>query len=130
MAVDMPSTGKRRGSSVMGGTRWEWEEEVQELAFEGLFRVDVRVHDTGELVDDTRATEQSKTLGSTSTTSSSAGTSNIAWTATVTGVVSSSRSQIRNAVAVSWAIDPSNPNPGQPPGTNPPPPKPGAPPAS
>jgi general secretion pathway protein I len=129
MAVDMPSTGKRRGSSVMAGTRWEWEEEVQELAFEGLFRVDVRVHDTGQLVDDSKATEQSKSLGSTPTTPSGTATSNVAWTATVTGVVSSSRSQIRTAVAVSWTVDPSNPNPGQPPGTNPPP-KPGAPPAS
>jgi general secretion pathway protein I len=132
MDVNMPGTGKRKGSSVMGGMRWEWEEEVTELPFEGLFRIDVRAHDTGEVVDDTRPVQQNNNAQTTTQTSpSGTSTTNIAWMATVSGVVSSSRSQVRTPVAVSWATDPSNQNPGgQPPGGTPSPPKPGAPPST
>ncbi len=132
MDVNMPGTGKRKGNSVMGGMRWEWEEEVTELPFEGMYRIDVRAHNTGETVDDTRPAQQTNNAQSTTqTTPSSASTSNIAWMATVSGVMSSSRSQIRAPVAVSWATDPSNQNPGgQPPGATPSPPKPGAPPST
>jgi general secretion pathway protein I len=35
---DMPQLGRRKGSAVMGGQRWEWEEEVTELPVEGMFR--------------------------------------------------------------------------------------------
>lgn len=112
IAVDMPSPGKRKGSSTMGGMRWEWEEEVSELPIEGSFRVDVRAHPTGESVDDTKPTEASKSQTVTPTTSSGTSTANIPWTTSVVGVVGSSRSQIRNPVAVSWTIDPSGAQPG------------------
>lgn len=130
IAVDMPSTGKRKGSSTMGGMRWEWEEEVIELPIEGSFRVDVRAHPTGETVDDTRPEQPSNAQTVTATTPSGTSTKNIAWTTSVVGVVGSSRSQVRAPVAVSWSVDPSNTNPNQPPSGTPTPPKPGAAPSS
>ena len=36
--------GKRTGNTVMGGMRWEWEQEVIELPIKGMFRIDVRAH--------------------------------------------------------------------------------------
>jgi general secretion pathway protein I len=129
IAVDMPGTGKRKGSSTMGGMRWEWEEEVSELPIEGSFRVDVRAHPTGESVDDSKPAEQNQSQAVTPTTSSGASTANIAWTTSVVGVVGSSRSGVRNPIAVSWIVDPSGAQPGGPPGTTNPP-KPGAPPSS
>lgn len=116
----MPSTGKRKGSSTMGGMRWEWEEEVSELPFEGMYRIDVRAHPTGELVDDSKPVEENTAQNKPQTTASGTSTSKIAWTATVSGVVSSSRSQISTPFAVSWSTDPTNPNPGgRPPGNQP-----------
>jgi general secretion pathway protein I len=131
IAVDMPSTGKRKGSSTMGGMRWEWEEEVSELPIEGSFRIDVRAHPTGESVDDTKPTETNKSQTATPTTSSGTSTANIAWTTSVVGVMGGSRSQIRNPLAVSWTIDPSGapPGGGPQPGT-PAPPKPAPPPGN
>lgn len=114
MDRDMPSLGKRKGNTVMAGTRWEWEEEVSELAFDGMFRIDVRAHNTGEAVDDTRPTARNSAQSKTETSPSGTSTNSIAWTATVSGVMGSSRSDMRTAVAVSWSADPNNPNPGGP----------------
>ena len=38
MRIDqnMPDQGKRNGNTVMGGMRWEWEEEVIELPVKGI----------------------------------------------------------------------------------------------
>jgi general secretion pathway protein I len=139
MDINMPSVGKRKGNTVMAGTRWEWEEEVSELAFEGMYRIDVRAHDTGEAVDDTRPTSKSKDQSTTQSTASGTSTDKIPWTATVSGVMSSSRSQLRTPVAVSWNADPANPGGGpggpggpgaQPPGGEPAPVKPGPSPAN
>lgn len=122
MDINMPSVGKRKGNTVMAGSRWEWEEEVSELAFEGMYRIDVRAHDTGEAVDDTKPTEQSKEQSTTKTTASGASDDKIPWTATVSGVMSSSRSQLRTPVAVPWHVAVANPGGGpggpgaQPPG--------------
>ena len=58
---NMPDLGKRKGNSVLGGMRWEWEEEVVELPVEGLLRIDVRAHATGEAVDDSRPVEKPTT---------------------------------------------------------------------
>lgn len=130
IAKQIASPGKRKGSSVMAGMRWEWEEEVSELPIEGSFRIDVRAHPTGEAVDDTRPEQQEKSQIETSTTPSGTSTKNIAWTTSVVGVIGSSRSQLRAPIAVSWSVDPSNSNPNQPPGGAPSPPKPGAAPSS
>jgi general secretion pathway protein I len=96
---DFPGKGKRTGNSVMGGTRWEWEEEVIELPIKGMFRIDVRAHSTGEFVDDSRP--QEKPAQQTLSKSSPSGSSldKVAWTATVTGVIGSSRSPLRTPVA-------------------------------
>jgi general secretion pathway protein I len=129
MAVDMPAEGRRKGSTTMAGMRWEWEEEVTELPLvEGLFRVDVRAHATGELVNDSRPVQQSSSQTATPTTSSGSESSRTNWTTTVTGVVGSSRSGLRTPIATPFAGSPNN-NPGQPPGGAPPPnpPKTGAP---
>ena len=44
----MPDKGKRSGNAVMGGMRWQWEQEVVELPIKGLFRIDVRARPTGD----------------------------------------------------------------------------------
>jgi general secretion pathway protein I len=129
IAVDMPGEGRRKGNTTMAGMRWEWEEEVTELpVVEGLFRVDVRAHATGEMVDDTKPVQQSSAQTLTPSSSSSGNeSSKINWTSTVTGVVGSSRSAIRQPVAAPFSGNPSN-NPAQPGGAPPPnPPKTGAP---
>ncbi len=130
IAVDMPAKGKRKGNSTMGGLRWEWKEEVSDLPIEGSFRVDVRSHPTGESVDDTKPTEMPKSQTVTPTTSSGTSTAKIPWTTSVVGIVGSSRSQIRNPVAVPWTVDPNNNQPGGPQPGTPTPPKPGAAPSS
>jgi general secretion pathway protein I len=122
----MPSKGRRSGSTTMAGTRWEWIEEVTELPFEGMLRVEVRAHSTGEVVDDTRPTEKptAQTLSPSSASGSS--TDKMNWTSTVTGVVSTSRSDRLTPVATPIVGDlqsrgpnnPNNPNnPNGPPGT-------------
>jgi len=124
---NMPGEGKRKGSTTMGGVRWEWEEEVIELPYEGMFRIDVRSHSTGELVDDTRPEQKTSSQALSPSTASGSSTANVAWTSTVSGVISSSRSDLRQPVAVSWSIDPSGGNPQQPGGSTNPPPKTAAP---
>lgn len=125
---NMPGEGKRKGSTTMAGMRWEWEEEVTELPFEGMWRIDVRSHPTGELVDDRKMTAQDNSQKLSPSTSSGTGTSNVAWTTTVSGIVSSSRSDRRAPIAVSFILDPNGSPPGGPPGGSPTPsPKPGAP---
>lgn len=127
IAPNMPGEGRRMGSSVMGGARWEWEEEVTELPIEGMFRVDVRAHTTGEAVDDTRPADKPKSQTEPPTTSSSEAADRIAWTSTVTGVVGVSRSDLRQPIGAAMTGNLANPPGGQP-GQNPPPPKnPGAP---
>ena len=126
MAVDMPGTGRRKGNSVMGGMRWEWEEEVSQLPVQGMFRVEVRSRATGEMVDDTRQTEQAKSQTVTPTTSSGASTATAQWTSTATGVVGSSRSAMKAPLTAPLSGN-TTAGPGGPPGTPSPPPKTGAP---
>jgi general secretion pathway protein I len=121
IAVDMPAEGRRKGNTTMAGMRWEWEEEVSELPLvQGLFRVDVRAHATGELVDDTRPVQQNAAQTVTPTTSSGSQANKVNWTTTVTGMVGASRSAIRSPIAAPLSGTPSN-NPAQPPGGAPPP---------
>jgi general secretion pathway protein I len=127
MAADMPAAGRRKGNSVMGGMRWEWEEEVTQLPVQGMFRVEVRSRATGEAVDDSKPTEQPKQQTVTPTTSSGTSTANAQWTSTATGVVGSSRSDMKAPLTAPMSGNTSA-APGGPPGTNPsPPPKTGAP---
>lgn len=91
---NMPDLGKRKGNSVLGGMRWEWEEEVVELPVKGLLRIDVHAHATGEAVDDSRPVEKPTTQKLTPSSPSGASLDNATWTTTVTGVVSTARSDL------------------------------------
>jgi general secretion pathway protein I len=127
MATDMPAAGRRKGNSVMGGMRWEWEEEVTQLPVQGMFRVEVRSRATGETVDDSRPTEKPKQQTVTPTTSSGTSTANTQWTSTATGVVGASRSDMKAPLTAPMSGNTSAPA-GGPPGGNPTPaPKTGAP---
>lgn len=95
----MPDTGKRTGSAEMGGMRWQWEEEVTELPIKGMFRIDVRARPTGETVDDSRQLDKPTTQQVAKSEASTSATDKLTWTTTVTGVMSSSRSAIQDAVA-------------------------------
>jgi hypothetical protein len=107
----MPAKGKRSGNSVMAGQRWEWQEEVVELPIKGMFRVEVRAHATGELVDDKKPVDKPSAQTLSPSTSSGASKDSIAWTTSVVGVVGSSRSSIRDAVAAPYEGNPQSPNP-------------------
>ena len=55
----MPSKGKRTGSTTMAGMRWEWEEEVIELPIQGhVAHRRARASPPVRSVDDTRPTEK------------------------------------------------------------------------
>jgi general secretion pathway protein I len=122
----MPDKGKRTGNALMGGSRWVWEEQVIELPVKGLYRIDVRAHSTGELVDDSKPPEKPVAQKLTPSSPSSAALDNASWTSSVTGVVSRARSDVRQVVAApivggAPANNPGNPggapgNPGGAPG--------------
>jgi len=117
---NMPAKGARTGNTVMGGQRWEWKEEVVELPIKGMFRVEVRAHPTGELVDDKRAVDKPQEQKLSPSTSAGSAKDSIAWTTSVVGVVGSARSDIRDAVAYPFeGIPQAPPNPGGNPGGNP-----------
>jgi general secretion pathway protein I len=125
IAQSMPTEGRRMGNTVMAGMRWEWEEEVTELPVQGMFRVDVRSHNTGEPVDDTRPADKPTAQATTPTTSSSTAADRIPWTSTATGVVGTSRSDLRQPVGapLTGTVTPGpggQPPGGQPPGAQPP----------
>jgi len=127
---NLPDIGKRKGSSVLGGMRWDWEEEVIELPVEGMLRVDVRSHPTGEFVDDSRPADKPTTQKLSPSTTSSSSDSNAIWTTVVTGVVSRARSDLMQAApAIVGNLQNNNPgNPNANPGGTPGSPKtPGAP---
>jgi type II secretion system protein I len=119
---NMPDVGKRKGNSVLGGMRWEWEEEVVELPVKGLLRIDVRAHATGEAVDDSRPADKPTMQKLTPSSPSGASLDKANWTTTVTGVVSTARSDLQ-LPPPAMAGSPQNPgspnNPGNPgnPGT-------------
>jgi general secretion pathway protein I len=100
IAKVMPDPGKRTGSAEMAGMRWQWEEEVGELPIKGMFRIDVRARPTGETVDDSRQTEKPTSQQVRESTTSGSATEKLNWMTTVTGVVSSARSDRQDAIAV------------------------------
>ena len=99
ISQQMPDVGKRTGSAELGGMRWQWEQEVTELPIRGMFRIDVRARPTGETVDDSRKLDQSSQQQDTESEASGNATAKLTWTTTVTGVVSSARSDRREAIA-------------------------------
>ena len=113
---NLPDLGKRKGSSVLGGMRWEWEEEVGELPVKGLLRIDVHARATGETVDDSQPVEKPTAQKLTPSSPSGASLENAAWTTTVTGIVSTSRSDLMQP-APPMIGSPLNNPPGGNPGT-------------
>ncbi len=93
IAQQFPVTGKRTGFSSMGGMKWQWEQEVTELPVKGLFQVDVHARPTGE-VDDTKPVDATQPTAQKTDDGDAAGsdTEKLSWMATVTGVMSTSRS--------------------------------------
>jgi general secretion pathway protein I len=99
IAQQMPDKGKRTGNAEMAGMRWQWEEEVIELPVKGMFRVEIRARATGEFVDDSRKLPQSAAQKETESTSAGSELDKLAWTTTVFGVVGTSQSARREAIA-------------------------------
>jgi type II secretion system protein I len=96
----LPDKGKRTGFSEMGGMKWQWEQEVTELPFKGLFQVDVRSRPTGETVDDTQAADdQPAPQKLDEGDASGSDTEKLSWMATVTGVLSTARSARQDPIA-------------------------------
>jgi len=119
-----PGKGKRTGYVVMGGMKWQWEEEVSELPIKGMFRIDVSARPTGEVVDDSKVVDrptaqQDPTSEGESATSA---TDKLTWTTTVSGVISSARSERKDAIAaplrgLAGAAGPNKPGGGNNPAT-------------
>ena len=112
---NLPDKGKRKGNTTMAGMRWEWEEDVADLPIEGMLRIDVRAHTTGEFVDDTRPVDKATAQKLTPSTTSGSSLDKVAWTSTVTGIVSRARSDRRQPVATlivgsMQSSSPGNPN--------------------
>lgn len=115
ISKQMPDLGKRTGETVMGGMKWQWEQEVLELPVKGMFRVDVRSRPTGEAVDDSKPTLNRATAQTEPESKSSGGEmEKLSWTTTVTGVIGSARSDLTQPVAVNYSGSPqgSGPNNG------------------
>jgi general secretion pathway protein I len=122
-----PQTGRRMGATVMGGMRWEWQEEVTELPIDGMLRIEVRAHNTGEAVDDskpqqTRGSSTTQPQTASPTTAATSKSDKIAWTSTAVGVVGSATDVVRTPFAV--PMGGTQTNQPQPPGTTPTPPSP------
>jgi general secretion pathway protein I len=116
ISQQMPDTGKRTGYTVMAGMRWQWEQEVVESSIKGMFRIDVRARPTGETVDDSREPDKVTAQKDPESQASGTSTDKLAWTTTVTGVVSSARSDRRDAIATPWRGTQMNNAPGGPQG--------------
>ena len=101
IAQQFPVTGKRTGFSSMGGVKWQWEQEVTELPVKGLFQVDVRARPTAETADDSKTPDTTQPTAQKTDEGDAAGgdTEKLSWMATVTGVMSTSRSARIEAIA-------------------------------
>jgi general secretion pathway protein I len=114
---NMPDKGRRKGNAVLGGMRWEWEEEVVELPVKGLLRIDVHARATGETVDDSKPVEKPTTQKLTPSSPSGSSLDKVGWTTTVSGVVSSSRSDLMQPAPPMIGTPQNNPPGGNPNGT-------------
>ncbi|HET9862310.1 MAG TPA: type II secretion system minor pseudopilin GspI [Steroidobacteraceae bacterium] len=99
ISKQMPDVGRRLCESTMSGMRWQTEEEVTELPIEGMFRIDVHARPTDEAVDDSREPDKPAAQQDPECESASDADDKLNWTSTVTGVVSSARSDRQHALA-------------------------------
>jgi general secretion pathway protein I len=96
----LPDKGKRTGYAEMGGMKWQWEQEVTELPFKGLWQIDVRARPTGETAAETKDDNATTTPQKTDEgDASGSDTDKLSWMATVTGVFSTARSARQDAIA-------------------------------
>jgi general secretion pathway protein I len=102
ISQQFPDKGRRTGNAEMAGMRWQWEEEVTELPVKGMFRIEIRVRPTGEFVDDSRKVPTTTTTSPQQDSESKRAGSELDklnWTSTVFGVVGTSQSARREAIA-------------------------------
>jgi general secretion pathway protein I len=102
ISKQMPDVGKRLCKSIMSGMRWQTEEEVTELPIKGMFRIDVHARPTGETVDDSREPEKPAAQQDPQCDTATDADAKLSWTTTVTGIISSSRSDRHDAIA--WPL--------------------------
>ncbi|MGC4111378.1 MAG: type II secretion system minor pseudopilin GspI [Nocardioides sp.] len=103
IAQQMPDKGKRTGNAEMAGQKWQWEEEVIELPVKGMFRVEIRARATGENADDNKTLQKATAQKESDSKSASSDLDKLNWTSTVTGVVGTSNSARREALAAQYA---------------------------
>jgi general secretion pathway protein I len=101
ISQQFPDKGRRTGNAEMAGMRWQWEEEVTELPVKGMFRIEIRARPTGDFVDDSRKPPTTTTSQQQDSESKRAGSEldKLNWTTTVFGVVGTSQSARREAIA-------------------------------
>jgi general secretion pathway protein I len=115
IAQQMPDKGRRTGNTEMGGMRWQWEEEVTELpTVKGLFKIEVRARPTGEFVDDQKTVSKPTAQKESESTSAGSEVDKLPWTTTVIGVVGTSQSSRREALAAEYIGQPAAGGPGAP----------------
>jgi general secretion pathway protein I len=108
IAQQMPDKGRRIGNTDMAGMRWQWEEEVIELPVKGLFRIEVRARATGEFVDDQKTVSKNTAQKETESKSAGSEVDKLGWTTSVIGVVGTSNSARREAIAAEFGSAPQN----------------------
>jgi len=116
ISQQMPDTGRRTGKTVMAGMRWQWEQEVVELPIKGMFRIDVRARNTGETVDDSRPEDKPSAQKDSDSEASGDSTDKLSWSTTVTGIISTARSDRRDALATVMRGEDTGNGPGNPQG--------------
>lgn len=114
IAQQMPDKGRRTGTSDMAGMRWQWEEEVIELPVKGMFRIEVRARSTGEFVADQKTVTKPGAQKESESKSAGDEMDKLAWTTSVVGVVGTSQSARREAVAAEFATASQNGGPAGP----------------
>jgi general secretion pathway protein I len=114
IAQVMPDKGRRTGNTEMAGVKWQWEEEVIELPVKGMFRVEVRARSTGEPADDQKTIKKATAQKEAESTSAGSELDKLSWTASVVGVVGTSQSARREAIAAEFGAQPQDGPPGTP----------------
>jgi len=109
IAQQMPDKGRRTGKVDMAGVRWQWETEVIELPVKGMFRIDVRARATGELVDDQKSDTKQTSQKEADSTAGGSELDKLSWTASAIGVVGTSQSARREALAAEFVGQPGGP---------------------
>jgi general secretion pathway protein I len=125
IAQVMPDKGRRTGFTEMAGQKWQWESEVIELPVKGLFRIEVHARPTGENADDNKTITKETAQKEPESKSGGSELDKLSWTASAVGVVGTSRSAVREAIAAEYGREPQSGTPGNP--NNPGGPNPGGP---